>query len=1068
MVRELRCVSRIVPEDTWKGASSPSRARLAANLEAVRRALALAFLLLALSLSLPAFATDCDIICDVAEPVCGQEVTFRVACGYLRMDWAQWQPGAPFGNGATVRMWIVFADGRESEYFTGEQELHYTFETPGTYYVKASANDMLGTSLSIVPLEVRVGTASASPPPAVVPDTAGVLFEERFSGDVSDWSSGDSGEFVYGVEDGRYFIIARKDHWSRWTWVPLDDISFDRLAVSVDVVLSSSSEGHAGILWGTDVDNFYVFLVDEEGRYNVSWQEDDEWQTQPASWTSHAALNAAPGENRLQLRLDGDTVVLLANDEVLDAVTIDNFEEGRLALYTGMYSSEDPYCQAWFDNLCITDQPENLGPTAAFSNEYSTDDSRRVTFDASGSRDPDGRIVRYTWSFGDGDSGSGETVTHTYTSQGTYTVRLTVRDDEGAEDQTSRTVTISNRPPWPSFTFSPTDPVEGPVRFDASGSRDEDGTIDGYEWDFGDGSAGSGIVATHTYTEAGTYMVTLTVTDNDGAEMSGSKVVSVQEGNESPVAHFTWDVVGEDGTRLMVEARVGKPVRFDASASSDPDGEIVEYAWDWDTDGVYDETTTAPTIDHWFEEPGERPVTLQVTDDGGATGTYAEPVSIAAEPQIVEPDGVWALVVGISDYADVSNLTYARSDAEAFARWLVGSGVSPDSITLLLDEAGELKDLGLSYEEATLSRFRAGLGQLRKKASADDLVFVYFAGHGYQGEDDDGDEADGVDEFLVLYDTMRSAVEETALRDDEFGEFLDRVGSEHVMVVFDSCHSGGQSRSLSSGARPLGDAFDLFNDFSLEGKLILAAAREDQEALEHEGLGHGLFTHFLLQGLEGEADLDSDYRITAEELHAYVSAEVERFAWEERGREQTPEMTGRGEVGIVLGRTNRPPEASFTVAPEVPYAHGATHFTDASTDDVSVVSWGWDLGDGATAAEQHATHVYEEAGSYPVALTVEDGEGATSTIEHEVAVAPPGEVTVVSGEMVVISLGNAHGIEIGDRFRVLRLLELSSGAVIEEQRATIEVIEILGADRSACTMTEAAFPIEVGDLAVPI
>jgi len=708
----------------------------------------------------------------------------------------------------------------------------------------------------------------------------------------------------------------------------------------------------------------------------------------------------------------------------------------------------------------------NRPPVAAFllrkaSPTVHTGDS--LQFDASGSSDPDGRIVRYTWSFGDGSSGSGATVAHTYTSQGTYTVRLTVRDDEGAEDQTSRTVTISNRPPWANFSFSPTDPVEGAVRFDASASSDPDGTIEGYEWDFGDGSTGSGIVATHTYTEAGTYMVTLTVTDNDGDEMSGSKVVSVQEGNESPIAHFTWMPVDDSGTRLMVEARVGKPVQFDASASSDSDGDIVEYAWDWDSDGTYDETTTEPVTDHWFEDEGVRDVTLRVTDDDGGAGTYAESVTIAATPQIVEPDGVLALVVGVSDYTDVNDLTYARSDAEAFARWLIDAGVSADSITLLLDEAGELEDLGLQYDTATLSRFRAGLGWLRKQAKPDDLVFVYFAGHGYQGEDDDGDEADGVDEFLVLHDTMRSAVEETALRDDEFGAFLDRVGSDHVMVVFDSCHSGGQSRSLSSGSRPLGDTFDLFNDFSLEGKLILAAAREDQEALEHEGLGHGLFTHFLLQGLKGDADLDSDYRITAEELHAYVSTEVERYAWEVRGREQTPEMTGRGEVGIVVSRTNRPPEASFNVQPEIPYAHGKTCFEDASIDDTEIVSWQWAFGDGATSTDRQPTHTYDETGSYTITLTVTDDEGETSTSEQEIVIAPPGEVTTVAGDTIIISLGTANGVEVGDRFEVVRVLLLSSGQTIEEHKATIAVIEILDADRSACQVTNLKQPIQPGD-----
>jgi len=691
----------------------------------------------------------------------------------------------------------------------------------------------------------------------------------------------------------------------------------------------------------------------------------------------------------------------------------------------------------------------------------------RIVFDASASSDADGEIVEYAWDWG--SDGSYEFATsdpvaeYSFASAGSHRVTLRVTDDVGAMDTVSRTITIQeDQPPSAAFGFTPLSPsIMDTAQFTDS-STDEDGQITTWHWDFGDGSTSTERHPVHQYATKGTFAVSLTVTDDDGLTAYVDRDLEIV--NLPPEGTYAWGVVEEEGMRLMVEPRVGKPLRFDASTSADSDGEIVEYAWDWDGDGSYDETTTEPVTDHWFDDEGVHDITLRVTDDDGGAGTYAEAVTILAAQQIVEPDGVWALVVGVSDYTDVNDLTYARSDAEAFARWLIDAGVSVDSITLLLDEAGELEDLGLQYDTATLSRFRAGLGWLRKQAKPDDLVFVYFAGHGYQGEDDDGDEADGVDEFLVLHDTMRSAVEETALRDDEFGAFLDRVGSDHVMVVFDSCHSGGQSRSLSSGSRPLGDTFDLFNDFSLEGKLILAAAREDQEALEHEGLGHGLFTHFLLQGLKGDADLDSDYRITAEELHAYVSTEVERYAWEVRGREQTPEMTGRGEVGIVVSRTNRPPEASFNVQPEIPYAHGKTCFEDASIDDTEIVSWQWAFGDGATSTDRQPTHTYDETGSYTITLTVTDDEGETSTSEQEIVIAPPGEVTTVAGDTIIISLGTANGVEVGDRFEVVRVLLLSSGQTIEEHKATIAVIEILDADRSACRVINPKQPIQAGDM----
>ena len=618
--------------------------------------------------------------------------------------------------------------------------------------------------------------------------------------------------------------------------------------------------------------------------------------------------------------------------------------------------------------------------------------------------------------------------------------------------------------------------------------------------------------------------------------------------NSAPRAEFQWYVVSDADARLIVEPRLGDTIRFDASASSDPDGSIVEYAWDWTSDGAFDQTLPTSCVDRRMEAGGEYRVTLRVTDDRGRTDHVVETVTVAgnlpplagfmvvpptaevgvtisfvddssdadgsliswlwsfgdgetaterspshayacagsyevrltvtddrgetathAENVTVDPNGVvepidiWALVIGVSDYREVNDLTYARADAEAFAQWLDDSGVDAEHVRVLLDGEADSDAGGVARDIATLSGVRAGLGWLRRHADEEDLVFVYFAGHGYQGLDDDGDEADGVDEFLVLHDTVRDAVEDTALRDDEFGRFLDLIESKHVMVIFDSCHSGGASRSLSSGTRPLEDTFDLFNDFSLEGKLVFSAAREDQEALENEALGHGIFTYFLIQGLEGAADADADYRITAEELSAYVAREVEDFARQVQGREQTPELTGRGAIGVVLSRTNRPPEASFVVEPQSPYAGGATRFEDRSTDDGGIVTWRWTFGDGYSSDLKDPTHVYESLGSYVVGHSVIDDHGDVARTELHIEVAAAGEVTAMTDQTIIISLGSSNGVKVGDRFEVVRCLTLADGRQILERKASIEVIELIGSDRSACRLIEEWLPIQETD-----
>ncbi|MDD4903802.1 MAG: PKD domain-containing protein, partial [Candidatus Bipolaricaulis sp.] len=129
----------------------------------------------------------------------------------------------------------------------------------------------------------------------------------------------------------------------------------------------------------------------------------------------------------------------------------------------------------------------NQAPTASFTfSPSSPTTGTTVSFNASASTDPDGSIVAYTWNFGDGVTGSGVTASHAYAVAGSYTVSLTVRDDDSATNSTTRTVTVAavpNQAPTASFTFSPSSPTTGTtVSFNASASTDPDGSIVAYTW----------------------------------------------------------------------------------------------------------------------------------------------------------------------------------------------------------------------------------------------------------------------------------------------------------------------------------------------------------------------------------------------------------------------------------------------------------------------------------------------------------------------------------------------------------------------------------------------------------
>ena len=280
---------------------------------------------------------------------------------------------------------------------------------------------------------------------------------------------------------------------------------------------------------------------------------------------------------------------------------------------------------------CLNNAP-NIPPTAAFQFSLQGDYAPlQVAFDASGSIDPDGKIVAYYWDFGDGTEGSGKTTTHLYTTPGTYTVSLQVIDDRNATGEAKATVEVlappppGTTPPVASFTFSPQTPQAGEeVTFDASGSYDPASftpkTIISYSWTFGDGNNGVGKVVKHVYVASGSYSVTLTLTDDEGAQAITQQTVVVSAPSQPPpVASFTF---------TPQEPIIGEEVTFTAEGSYDPASlrpkSIVSYAWDFG-DG---RTGTGKVVTHTYNNVGNFQVTLTVTDNEGAKGTAQQTITV--------------------------------------------------------------------------------------------------------------------------------------------------------------------------------------------------------------------------------------------------------------------------------------------------------------------------------------------------------------------------------------------------------------------------------------------------------
>ncbi|MCL4416058.1 MAG: PKD domain-containing protein, partial [Actinobacteria bacterium] len=292
----------------------------------------------------------------------------------------------------------------------------------------------------------------------------------------------------------------------------------------------------------------------------------------------------------------------------------------------------------------------NSNPVANAGGPYTGTVGQSITFDGSKSTDSDATISEYSWDFGDNSTAvTGQKPTHTFSTAGTYNIKLTVKDDKGAfSTESAASVVIEAEAAQlsnDSTNLAPTANAGGPytgkvgqsTTFDGSKSTDSDGSIKNYLWDYGDGASGSGVNPSHTFQTAGTYTIELTVVDDKN--LSSTTVTATAEITQEANTVITTDTTDTTTTTTTSTtetvataettapannpptAKAGGPysgdagvnITFDGSASSDLDGTVAEYIWNFG-DGS---TGTGAKPTHAYGTPGNYIVKLIVKDDKG-------------------------------------------------------------------------------------------------------------------------------------------------------------------------------------------------------------------------------------------------------------------------------------------------------------------------------------------------------------------------------------------------------------------------------------------------------------------
>jgi tetratricopeptide (TPR) repeat protein/uncharacterized caspase-like protein len=262
--------------------------------------------------------------------------------------------------------------------------------------------------------------------------------------------------------------------------------------------------------------------------------------------------------------------------------------------------------------------------------------------------------------------------------------------------------------------------------------------------------------------------------------------------------------------------------------------------------------------------------TLVVAQSGGAKGPGGKrDLDVKELKSGTALDGrgkLWAVVIGVSNYKNLGpkdQLEFAHRDAAEFADFLRspnGGGFPSNQLTLLTNQA------------ATLSAMRSALGtMLPRSAEPDDMVIIFFAGHGVVEGERDG--------YLLAHDSDPQNLYATALQVSELNRIVnERLKARTVILITDACHAG----QLGWTSRNTGEAGLLVNRYldevgkSGKGVFRLLASRADQLSYEDKrfGGGHGCFTWFLLEGLRGKAERDGDGFVRVGELLDYLSENV--------------------------------------------------------------------------------------------------------------------------------------------------------------------------------------------------
>ncbi|MGL1887615.1 MAG: glycoside hydrolase family 9 protein [Reichenbachiella sp.] len=614
------------------------------------------------------------------------------------------------------------------------------------------------------------------------------------------------------------------------------------------------------------------------------------------------------------------------NFRVLNGAPYDVTNDWSAAGLDGGAAFESVNIPVYDNGVLVFGSEPNGGDTpnaSFFATPTSGKEPLVVAFDASASTDPNGDAITYSWDFGDGTSGTGSIVNHTYSNIGDNVAVLTVSDGANSDTDTETIEVLnSNDSPIAAITVDQTSGIApATFAFDGSGSSDPNGDALTYAWSFGDGTTATVVSPSHTYATTGSYSVSLIVSAGSRDSEAATQAIGVTDG--SIVVAFS--ATPQSGTIPLV-------VNFDAAGSSDPEGGTLSYHWDFGNS----ETATGSTSSTTYVTAGSFSVVLTTT-----TGTKTNSTT---------------QIVTVQDISNCGFDTPRSTSLPTFGNatfnnvYVLGDG-GPDlsninDFTINWDAANNgLYQFSVQTSNGVPNWWNDLMPAITQNFNSTEPSLT-FSGSGFAGLDGDYWVTEDAGYFVMVSKTGGFTL---YLSNDTTAPNCGTVSNTAPVTSAIATPTNGTTPLVVSFTGTASDADGDALTYSWEfgdGNTATTASATNTYATE------GTYTAILTVD-DGNGGTDS------KSITVVVSDEP----------------------------INTAPDATASATPTSGTAPLLVNFTGSGTDaDGDALTYSWDFGDGNSANSMLATNTYTSAGTYTAILTVDDGNGGTDAVSLSITV----------------------------------------------------------------------------------